>query len=102
MRADTTVTTFAFVDPGSAFCIFSHEVGRNLGLKVESGIPKTMGSLTGTLETFGHEVTLHTLEVSFQSYIYFAKYPGLQRNLLGRTGWLDRVSIALIHPENML
>ena len=96
------VRTFACVDPGAAFCVFSYENGRDLGLDIESGIPRTMGSLTGTLETFGHEVTLHTLEVSFQSYVYFAKYPGLRRNLLGRTGWLDRLSIALIHPENML
>ncbi len=102
MLDGVVVQTHAYVDPGAACCVFSNEVGRNLGLNIESGIPKTMGSLTGTLETFGHEVTLQTLEAIFQSVVYFAKYPGLPRNLLGRTGWLDRLRLALIHYDNLL
>jgi hypothetical protein len=96
-----SVRTFACVDPGAACCIFSNEVGVKLGLDIESGLPKRMGSLAGTLATLGHEVTLQTLEISFQSFIYFAKYPGVERNLLGRTGWLDRLRIALIHYDSL-
>ena len=99
--AGVAVRAHAFVDPGAAYCVFSHEVGKELGLVIESGIPKRFSTLAGTLDTFGHEVTLQTLEVRFQSFVYFAKYPGIERNLLGRIGWLDRMPIALIHHDNM-
>jgi len=96
------VRTFACVDTGAAYCVFSNEVGQQLGLDIENGLPKRMGSLTGALDTFGHEVILQTLDVSFHSMVYFAKYPGLERNLLGRTGWLEKIRLAVIHYDNLL
>jgi hypothetical protein len=33
-----------------------------------------MGSLTGTLETYGHEVVLQTFGIAFESVVYFAKF----------------------------
>lgn len=96
------VRTYAKVDPGSEFCVFTNEIGRDLGLDIESGIPKRMGSLTGTLDTFGHEVTLQTFDFAFQSVVYFAKYPGLQRNLLGRNGWLRHLNLAIVDYESKL
>jgi len=96
------VRTFACVDIGAAYCVFSNEVGQQLGLDIENGLPKRMGSLTGTLDTFGHEVTLQTLDISVQSVVYFAKYPGLERNLLGRTGWLEKLRLAVIHYDRLL
>ena len=50
---------FAKVDTGSAVCLFSREIGLQLGLDIEQGIPIRLGSLTGTLDAFGHEVSLH-------------------------------------------
>jgi hypothetical protein len=94
--------TYAKVDTGAEFCIFSNEVGMQLGLDIERGLPKRMGSLTGSLETFGHEVTLQTFGIAFQSTIYFARYPGLERNLLGRNGWLRHLQLAIIDYENTL
>jgi hypothetical protein len=41
-----------------------------------------MASLTGTLDTFGHEEAIHTFEFAFQRNYYFAEYPGLPRNQL--------------------
>jgi hypothetical protein len=102
IAGDNLVRTYAKVDPGAEFCVFTHEVGRELGLDIESGIPKRMGSLTGTLDTFGHEVTLQTLEFALQSVVYFVKYPGLERNLLGRTGWLRQLSLAIVDYESKL
>jgi hypothetical protein len=94
--------TYAKVDTWAEFCIFSNEVGMQLGLDIERGLPKRMGSLTGSLETFGHEVTLQTFGIAFQSTIYFARYPGLERNLLGRNGWLRHLQLAIIDYENTL
>lgn len=61
-----------------------------------------MGGLTGSLEAFGHQVTLQTGELIFQSTVYFAKYPGVQRNLLGRQGWLRNLRLAIIDYDNLL
>jgi hypothetical protein len=99
---DRTIRTFAKIDPGAEYCVFSHELGVSLGLDIEHGIPQRMGSLTGTLETFGHEITIQTFDIAIQSIVYFSKYPGLSRNLLGRIGWLRHLRIAIIDYENKL
>ena len=92
----------AKVDSGSEVCLFSREAGEQLGLDVESGIPKMLGSLTGSLDSFGHEVTIQTFGIVMDSVIYFAKYPGLRRNILGRTGWIRNLQIGLRDYENKL
>lgn len=100
--AGTTVAVQAKVDPGSAVCLFSLEIGLKLGINVEQGMPIRLGGLTGSLDAFGHEVTLQTGDIAFQSMVYFARYPGLQRNLLGRRGWLRNFRLALIDYDNLL
>lgn len=97
-----TVLTDAKVDPGSAVCLFSNEVGVALGIPIEQGDPIKLGGLAGSLDAFGHEVTLQTGELVFQSIVYFAKYPGLERNLLGRRGWLRNLRLGLIDYDNLL
>ncbi len=92
----------AKVDPGAAVCLFSHEVGQKLGIPIEQGIPIRLGGLGGSLEAYGHEVILQTGDIAFQSLVYFAKYPGLQRNLLGRQGWLRNLRLGVIDYDNVL
>ena len=92
----------AKVDPGAAVCLFSHELGLKLGITIEQGIPTWLGSLAGSIEAFGHEVTLQTGDIAFQSIVYFAKHPGLQRNLLGRQGWLRNLRLGVIDYDNLL
>jgi len=99
---DKIVYTSAKVDTGAECCIFSLEIGVQLGLDIENGIPQQMGSLTGTLDTFGHEVTIQTFGMAFQSIIYFSKYPGLPRNLLGRIGWLRHLRLAIVDYESKI
>jgi hypothetical protein len=99
---DKTFRTDAKVDPGSIVCLFSYEDGLDLGVPIEQGIPITLGGLAGSLEAFGHEVTLQTGQLVFQSAVYFAKYPGLPRNLLGRRGWLRNLRLGLIDYDNLL
>jgi hypothetical protein len=49
--------TWGKVDTGAEVCLFSNEAGLRLGLDVEGGIPRTLGSAGGTMiESFGHEV----------------------------------------------
>jgi hypothetical protein len=99
---DQIVLTEAKVDPGSAICLFTHEVGVALDVPIEQGDPIILRSLTGSLDAFGHEVTLQTGQLVFQSTVYFAKYPGLPRNLLGRRGWLRNLRLGLIDYDNLL
>ena len=96
------VEVWAKVDPGAAVCLFSYEIGLKLGIPIEQGIPIRLGGLTGTLEAYGHEVTLQTGNIAFQSLVYFAKYLGLQRNLLGRRDWLRNLRLGLIDYDNLL
>lgn len=49
---------------------------------------------------FGHSVTLHTLGLEFDSVVYFAADYGLERNLLGRVGWLQKVRLAIIDYDS--
>lgn len=80
------VTATAKVDTGVEVCLFDRDYGERLGLKIEDGLPLILETLSGTLEAFGHEVTIQTLGLAFQSVIYFSRHPGLPRNLLGRNG----------------
>jgi hypothetical protein len=100
--AGHTIEVTAKVDSGAAVCLFSNEVGLALGAPVEQGIPKRLGGLAGSLDAFGHEVTLQTGNIAFQSFVYFAKYLNLPRNLLGRQGWLRNLKLGVIDYDNLL
>lgn len=100
--AGTTLELTAKVDTGAAVCLFTHEDGLDLGIPIEQGIPQRLGGMTGSLEAFGHEVTLQTGNIALQSVVYFAKYPGLPRNLLGRQGWLRNLKLGVIDYDNRL
>lgn len=92
----------AKVDTGAGVCLFSHEDGLKLGIPVDQGMPSVLRSLGGPLEAFGHEVLLQTGDLVFQSFVYFAKYPGLLYNILGREGWLRKIKLAVIDYDNLL
>ncbi len=79
-RAGLRATAEAVVDSGGSVCLFSREIGVSLGLDVEAGIPKRLDSLGGPIDSFGHEVTIETASLTFQSIVYFSKYPNLPRN----------------------
>jgi len=99
---NASVVCYAKVDTGSEICLFSLEDGQRLGLSVDTGLPITIGTLGGPLQAFGHEISLQTENLVFHSLVYFAKYPGLKRNILGRRGWLRNIRIAVIDYDNLL
>jgi hypothetical protein len=96
------VAATAKVDTGAEFCLFNRDYGERLGLDIEEGLPIVMETLGGTLEAFGHEVTIQTLGLAFQSVVYFSRDPGLARNLLGRSGWLRNLRLGVIDYESRL
>jgi len=58
--------------------------------------------VTGRFLTYGHEVTLNAAGYDFDSIVYFYADEDLDRNVLGRHGWLDRVVLGLIDYEGKL
>lgn len=92
----------AKLDPGAELCLFQREIAERLGLAVETGHRIRIGTLAGTLTAYGHTVTLTTLGLEFESQVYFAADYGLQRNLLGRAGWLQKVRLAIVDYDSTL
>ncbi len=86
----------ANIDTGAQVCLFQRETGESLGLPIEQGHRRMMDTLAGSFTAYGHQVTLHTLGLDFDSMVYFAAADNLSRNLLGREGWLQKVRLAVI------
>jgi hypothetical protein len=92
----------AKMDSGAENCLFRREIGEALNIDIESGLPKTFSTLTGSIAAYGHEVTLQSFDLSFQSFVYFAKEYDLPRNLLGSIGWLRNLRVGLVDYEELL
>ena len=85
----------AKVDTGATFCIFERRLGEKLGLDIESGAPRRVGTVVGSFLVFGHGITLITVDFEFDAMVYFAQDESFKQNVLGRHGWLDRVIIGI-------
>lgn len=59
-------------------------------------------TVAGSFATYEHEVTVHTLGVEFSAIVFFAQDPSFTRNVLGRSGWLDRLRVAIVDYDRML
>jgi hypothetical protein len=95
------VQTSGYADCGAEACIFRNEIGQMLGIDIEAGDPKSFGPASGgALETYGHMVIIEFLGITLESIVYFAKYPGLRRNLLGRNGWLSKLRFGLVEYDS--
>ncbi|MCC6327310.1 MAG: hypothetical protein IT174_02255 [Acidobacteria bacterium] len=101
-NGDLTAEADVRIDTGSTYCIFERHIGEGLEIAVESGIPATIGTATGTFRAFGHELSLNVLGIEIISTVYFAESDSFDRNVLGRVGWLDRVKFGLIEAEAKL
>lgn len=98
-KAGESVDLLASVDTGASNCLFEREHADLLNLEIETGHPKTFWTATGRVETFGHTVELDVLGLQVESLVYFFADERINRNLLGRTGWLDRVRFGLIDHD---
>ena len=85
----------AKVDTGSEVCLFEREVADVLEIDVESGDRENFGTLTSNLAAYQHEIELETLGLRFQTKVYFAEDYAVRRNLLGRRGFLQLVTLGL-------
>jgi len=89
----------AQLDTGASLCIFRRALGEDLGIEIENGIREQINTVTGSFFAYGHQLTLSVLELDFEAYVYFAANEQFTRNVLGRTGWLDRFRVGLIYYD---
>ncbi len=95
-----SLMTVGFVDTGCGACLFGNEIGMDLGIDIESGEFAIFKSgAGGSVPAYGHPVVIEFLGIAFESFVFFAKYQGLQRNLLGRVGFLRKLRFGLIEYE---
>lgn len=99
---ETSIEINAKLDTGSSHCIFERRHGELLNLDIESGEPTVIGTATGKFHAFEHRITLTTFGLSWEAAVCFIAEDEIRRNILGRTGWLDRVKLGLIDYEGRL
>lgn len=92
----------AKIDTGSTNCIFERRIGEQLGLVIEEGLPKYIGTATGRFLTYEHEVTLSVLGFDFDILACFAENDSFNKNILGRYGFLMQTKIGLVDYEGKL
>lgn len=99
---DDSVECEAKLDTGSSHCIFKRAHGELLGLDIENTAPAKITTVTGGFLAYPHIITLVVLGISTETMVYFAADEHFTRNVLGRTGWLDRVKLGLVDYETKL
>jgi hypothetical protein len=97
-----SVELAAKLDTGAAHCIFERKYAEMPGLDVESGRLQRFRTVAGSFAAYQHEVTIQTLGIEFSAVVFFAQDPIFSRNFLGRSGWLDRLRIAIVDYDRML
>ncbi|HXG65563.1 MAG TPA: hypothetical protein VNO70_10675 [Blastocatellia bacterium] len=95
-HGDVEINCAAKIDTGSQVCLFEREIGEALGVEIEQGLRIELATLVGTLTAFGHGITLETLGFALYTFVYFPMSYNVQRNILGRQGWLQLVRLAII------
>lgn len=88
------------VDTGASCCIFQRGVAETLGLDLESGFRQEIHTVTGAFTTYGQTVTISVFEFDFEAVVYFAAAEDFPRNVLGRSGWLDRVRVGIVYHDS--
>lgn len=97
-----SVELLAKLDTGAAHCIFERKYAEMLGMDVESGRIQRFRTIAGSFSAYEHEVTIQTLGSEFSATVFFAQDAAFNRNFLGRSGWLDRVRLAIIDYDRTL
>ena len=96
------VELLAKLDTGAAHCIFERKYAEMLEVDVDSGRLQRFRTVAGSFAAYQHEITIQTLGVEFSAVVFFAQDSAFNRNFLGRSGWLDRLRIAIVDYDRVL
>ena len=92
----------AKMDTGASFCIFQREYAEQLGLEPEAGDRIMISTAMNSFDAYGHSVTLSCFEWQWETVVYFAASPAFRRNVLGRSGWLQQLRVAIVDYDSVL
>lgn len=92
----------AKVDTGSSNCIFARNLGEELGLDIETGLRLLVGMVTGKFVAYLHEVNLSLASFEFSGLVGFAQDNEFRRNVLGRRGFIEQMTLGLVDYEGKL
>ena len=92
----------AKVDTGSSNCIFARNLGEELGLDIESGLRLLVGTVTGNFVAYLHEVNLSFASFELSGLVGFAEDSGFRRNVLGRRGFIEQMTLGVVDYEGKL
>jgi len=81
---------------------FQRLYGEGLGLDIESGHRQQIGTATGVFTAYGHSVSLSVLSFEFDAMVYFAAEDSFKRDVLGRHGWMNRMTLGILDYEGEL
>ena len=98
----TQVNCDARVDTGSSNCIFVRDIGEELGLDIETGLRLLVGTVTGNFVAYLHEVNLSLASLEFSGLVAFAEDKEFRRNVLGRRGFVEQITLGLVDYEGKL
>ena len=96
------IELLAKIDTGATDCLFEHGYGEALGLRVEEGIRKSYATANSRFDAYGHEISIQVLGIETTATVYFFADRGIERNVLGRCGWLDRLRFGLVDYEQLV
>jgi hypothetical protein len=96
------VNLVANLDTGASYCLFERSYAEALGLEVDPGVPKVFVTANSHFEAYGHEVTLNTLGIEMHSLVFFFADAEIEKNVLGRHGWLHRVKVGIVDHDQLL
>jgi hypothetical protein len=96
------VSCEAKVDTGASLCIFARSHGEQLGLDVADGLRQIIGTVTGRFVVYLHEVDFLVAGLEFTAFVGFAEDETFKRNVLGRRGFLEQVTLGLVDYEGKL
>src|ERR1022692_4416046 len=81
---------------------FERRYAEMLGVDVDSGRLQRFRTVAGSFAAYQHEVTIQTLVIDFSAVVFFAQDSTFNRTFLGRSGWLDRLRIAIVDYDRLL
>lgn len=103
LRGDSFMATGqAKIDTGSEYCLFQSELADELMIDVKAGLPVRLNTLSGWFTAYAHTVVLKTFGIEFESTVLFSAGSRTQRNILGRTGWLNNLHLGLTMDNEMI
>ena len=67
-----------------------------------SGTHKRFRTANSIFDALGHEVDISVLGVTAHSTVYFFADASINKNVLGRIGWLDRIRLGLVEHDSTI